>query len=58
MEEDNSKEETIRTNIKKEEDDKPLCFGTYISENDILCGKCTRNCKPDCIKLTKIRHYP
>jgi len=43
---------------KKEEADKPLCYGTYIGEGDILCGKCTHICKPDCIKLTKIKHYP
>jgi len=42
----------------KEDDSKPLCFGTYISENDILCAKCRQGMKKECIKITKIRIYP
>lgn len=42
----------------EKEEDKPLCYGTYIGENDILCAKCNADLKKECIKLTKIRIYP
>jgi len=58
MKKEENKEEPIMTNVNQEDDDKPICFGTYIGEDDLLCGKCTRNCKPNCIKITKIKIYP
>jgi hypothetical protein len=42
----------------KKEEAKPLCFGTYIGENDILCAKCNADLKKKCMKVTKIRIYP
>jgi hypothetical protein len=39
---------------KKEE--KPLCYGTYVGEGDILCGNCNIKLKKECMKCTDKRN--
>jgi hypothetical protein len=39
----------------KNKDDKPLCYGTYVGEGDILCSNCKNALKKECIKYTNNR---
>jgi hypothetical protein len=37
--------------LSMEEDSRPLCFGTYVGESDILCSRCCPQTKKECIKF-------
>ncbi|MBW2992004.1 hypothetical protein KY345_02185 [Candidatus Woesearchaeota archaeon] len=32
---------------------KPLCFGTYVGEQDSLCSRCTEELKEECKACSK-----
>lgn len=38
------------------QEQRPMCFGTYVSEKDIVCGACGEQLKKECVASMAARN--